>query len=149
MMLDDEIFANCSDDSMEKKKIPGYVRNLLTNEGIVVLEIIPGKMIQTFVRQTGVMWNVHIAISKKCKLTGAERMQLSEDACNWMVHIRGARKFVANIPRYNKCALRFAAACGMKRTGVLTSAIRKNGALVDMVVYQSTDDAVQKLVRRA
>ncbi len=147
MMMDGDIFEDCSEDGIEKKGLMRHIAGMVSRDDIVVLSLIPGKMIQTFVRQNGVMWNIHLAISKKCTLSGKERLGLSHDACEWMVHHRGARKFVAQIPKTNRAAQRYAAACGLQRVGTLTSAIRKNGVMVDMVMYQSCEGDVKKLLQ--
>jgi hypothetical protein len=148
MMMDDDIFDGCSEDGSEKKGLLKHIASMVSRDDVVVLSLIPGKMIQTFVRRNGVMWDIHIAISKKCTLSGKERLELSHDACAWMVHHRGARKFAAQIPKTNRAAQRYAAACGLQRAGMLTSAIRKNGIMVDMVIYQSCEDDMKKLLQR-
>jgi hypothetical protein len=103
-------------------------------------------MIHSFVQKTGVMWDIHTAIRRNCPATGKERVQLTREACIWMIKNKGARKFTTHVPAGNRAAGIYAVACGMERVGVLTSAMMKGGKLIDMALYQSKDEDVQSII---
>ncbi len=147
LMLDADVFGGCSEDGTEKKKMGSYVKTLLSRPDIVVMNVITGKMIHSFVRKNGVMWDIHTAISKKCEIGGKERVRLTREACAWMMKYKGARKFITHVPEGNRAAGIYAVACGLERVGVLTSAIRKGGVLVDMAVYQTRDEDIENVLR--
>lgn len=145
-MLDGDIYGGCAEDGHDKKKMLGYVKNMLARPDIVIVAPVPGKMLHTFVRQTSAMFDIHTAIKKESGLSGREKVKLTRDACTWMIKSKGARKFTTHVPAGNRAAGIYAVACGLERVGVLTSAIRKNGSLLDMVLYQSKDSEVNVIV---
>jgi hypothetical protein len=147
MMQDEDVFNGCAEDGMERKNTVSYVKTLIGRDDVVVLCLVPGKMIHTFVRRTGVMWDIHTAISKKCELKGKERVKMTIAACTWMIKSKGARKFTTHVPEGNRAAGIYAIACGLERCGVLTSSIHKNGRLVDMTIYQTKDEDVLEILR--
>lgn len=147
LMLDADAFGGCSEDGTEKKKMKTYVRNMLSRPDLVVLTPAVGKMIHTFHRKTGVMYEIHTAIRRGCDISGKERIRLTRETCEWMIKHKGARKFITHVPAGNRAAGIYAVACGMVRVGVLTSAIKKDGILVDMALYQSRDEDIQRVVR--
>ncbi len=147
MMLDNKIFDGCSEDGTSKKSVFTMVKNLLARPDAVILAPVPGKMVHTFMRHTGVMWEIHTAIRKDCGITGRDRVRLTREACAWMVKNKGARKFITHVPKGNRAAGIYAKACGMERVGVLTKAIRKGGELLDMALYQSKDEDVTTVLR--
>lgn len=149
LMLDSEIYGGCSEDGTEKHKMASYVKNMLARPDLVVLSPVPGKMIHTFhtfIRHTGVMWEIHTAIRRDCGIPGRERVQLTREACAWMIKNRGARKFITHVPEGNRAAGLYAAQCGMVRVGVLTSAMKKDGVLIDMALYQSQDADIKNVL---
>lgn len=146
LMLDADVYGGCSEDGTEKHRMLAYVKNMLARPDLVVLAPVPGKMIHTFVRQTGVMWEIHTAIRKTCDIPGRERVRLSKEACIWMIKNRGARKIITHVPQGNRAAGIYAVACGLERVGVLTNAIKKDGVLLDMTLYQSKDRDVNQVI---
>jgi hypothetical protein len=147
LMLDADAFGGCSEDGVERHKMKTYVRNMLSRPDLVVLTPAPGKMIHTFHRKNGVMHEIHTAIRLGCDIPGKERVRLTRETCEWMIKHRGARKFITHVPAGNRAAGIYAVACGLVRVGVLTSAIKKDGILVDMALYQSRDEDIQEVVR--
>lgn len=146
LMLDGDIYGGCSEDGTEKHKMTAYVRNMLARPDMVVLAPVVGKMIHSFVRHTGVMWDIHTAIRKDCGIPGKERVMLTREACTWMMQHKGARKFITHVPAGNRAAGIYAVACGLERVGVLTSSIKKGGELVDMAIYQTKDEDIKKVL---
>lgn len=147
LMLDADVYGGCSEDGTEKKKMLGYVKTMLARPDIVIIAPVVGKMIHSFVRQTGVMYDIHTAMKKDCGLSGKERVQLTREACEWMIRHKGARKFITHVPAGNRAAGIYAVACGLVRVGVLTSAMKKDGVLVDMTLYQSQDKEINEIVK--
>lgn len=146
MMLDADVYGGCSEDGMEKKRMVSYVTTLVSRPDIVVLPVIPGTMIHSFVQKTGVMWDIHTAIRRTCHATGKERVRLTREACIWMMRHKGARKFITHVPAGNRAGGIYAIACGLERAGVLTSAMLKDGKLIDIAVYQSKDTDIQTIL---
>lgn len=146
LMLDAEVFAGCSEDGVTRNKMPTYVKNMLALPDMVVLAPVPGQMIHTFQRKTGVMYEIHTAIRRDCEIPGRERIQLTREACIWMMKNKGARKFITHVPAGNRAAGIYAVACGLVRVGVITSAMKKDGVLVDVTLYQSRDEDVQNIL---
>lgn len=145
LMLEGEVFDGCSEDGVSKPRMVTYVKNMLSRQDMVVLTPAPGKMIHSFVRKTGVMWDIHTAIRRDCGIPGKDRVQMSRDACEWMIKKCGAKKFITHVPEGNRAAGIYARACGLVRAGVLTKAMMKNGRLVDLVIYQSKDEDIISL----
>ena len=145
LMLDADIFGACSEDGTVKSKMRAYIKGMLSRPDIIILAPVPGKMIHTFIRQNGILYDIHTAIRKDCGLTGREKIQLTRDACIWMVKNRGARKFITHVPAGNRAAGIYARACGLERVGVLTHAIKKDGILLDMTLYQSKDRDINNI----
>ncbi len=146
LMLDAHIFAGCSEDGIAKTKMVSYVKNMLTLPDMVVLAPAPGKMIHTFQRKSGVMWEIHTAIRRDCEISGKERVQLTREACTWMMKNRGARKFITHVPAGNRAAGIYAIACGLVRVGVITKAMKKDGVLVDVTLYQTRDEDIENVL---
>lgn len=146
LMLDADVFGGCSEDGTVKSKMPTYVKSLLARPNITVIAPVPGKMIHTFVRQNGVLAEIHTAIKKSCELSGKERVEHTRAACIWMIKNRGVRKFITHVPAGNRAAGLYAVACGLERVGVLTSAFKKGGELLDLTLYQSKDSEIQKVL---
>ena len=146
LMLDADIFGACSEDGTERKKMATYVKNLIARPDITIIAPAPGKMIHTFVRQTSVMYDIHTAIRKNCGLTGKEKIQLTREACTWMILKKGARKFITHVPEGNRAAGIYAVACGLTRVGVLTHSMKKDGILLDMTLYQSRDRDINNAI---
>jgi len=146
LMLDGEVYAGCSEDGAVKSKMTTYVKHMLSMPDMVVLAPAPGKFIHTFHRKTNVMWEIHTAIRRDCGIPGKERVRLTREACKWMIVNKGARKFITHVPDGNRAAGIYAVACGLVRVGVLTSAMRKDGALIDVALYQTRDDDIQNVL---
>ncbi len=146
LMLDADVYGGCSEDGTVKSKMTTYVKSLLSRPDITVLSPVPGKMIHTFLRQNGVMYDIHTAMRKDCGIPGREKVRLTREACIWMIKRKGARKFTTHVPAGNRAAGIYAVACGRERVGVLTSAIRKGGKLLDMAIYQSKDEEIINIV---
>lgn len=146
MMLDREIFAACSEDGVTKSKMTTYAKQMLAAPDMVVIAPVPGKMVHTFHRKTGVMWEIHTAIRQDCGIPGKERVRLTREACTLMIRTRGARKFITHVPEGNRAAAIYAVACGLERVGVLTKALRRNGSLLDLTLYQSRDEDVMSVL---
>lgn len=146
LMLDDEVFAGCSEDGIEKKVLVAYVRNILCSPDFTVIAPVVGKMVHTFQRKTGVMYEIHTAIRRDCGIPGKERVRLTREACAWMIKNRGVRKFITHVPADNRAAGIYAVACGLERVGVVTKCIRKNGVLLDMTLYQSKDEDIEQVL---
>ena len=146
LMLDADIFGPCSEDGTVKRKMSAYIKTMLARPDITILAPVPGKMIHTFVRQNGVLYEIHTAIRKNSGLGGKEKVRLSRDACAWMVKNKGVRKFITHVPEGNRAAGIYAVACGMERVGVLSNAIKKDGILLDMTLYQSKDRDINNII---
>lgn len=146
LMLDADIFGACSEDGMVKSKMKAYIKSMLSRPDITIISPAPGKMIHTFVRQNSIMYDIHTAIRKDCGLTGKEKIRLTREACIWMIRAKGARKFITHVPAGNRAAGIYAVACGLERVGTLTHAIRKDGLLRDMTLYQSKDSDINNII---
>ena len=146
LMLDADIFGPCSEDGTVKHKMQAYIKTMLARPDITILAPVPGKMIHTFVQQGGVMYDIHTAIRKNCGLSGKEKIQLTREACIWMILKKGARKFITHVPAGNRAAGIYAVACGLERVGVLTHAMKKDGILLDMTIYQSRDRDINDII---
>ena len=146
LMLDSEIFAACSEDGVTKSKMTTYARQMLAAPDMVVIAPVPGQMVHTFHRKTGVMWEIHTAIRQNCGVAGRDRVRLSREACAMMIRTRGARKFITHVPEGNRAAAIYAVACGMERVGVLTGAIKRDGKLIDLTLYQSKDEDIKSIL---
>lgn len=146
LMLDSDVFGACSEDGTDRKKVAGYVKNLIARPDITVIAPVIGKMIHTFVRQNGVLYDIHTAIRKNSGLSGRDKVKMTREACVWMIINKGARKFITHVPAGNRAAGIYAIACGLERVGVLTSAIKKDGSLLDMAIYQSRDEEIQEIL---
>jgi hypothetical protein len=147
LMLDADVFGACSEDGTERGKMAAYVKNLLARPDIVVVAPVPGKMIHTFNRQNGVLYDIHTAIRKNSGLSGREKINLTREACIWMIKTKGARKFITHVPEGNRAAGIYAVACGLHRVGVMTKSMKKNGALLDVTIYQSNDEEIQNIIK--
>lgn len=147
LMLDPDVYAGSSEDGSVKSKMAGYVKTLLSRPDVVVIAPIVGKMVHTFVRQNSIMYEIHTAIKRDCEASGKEKVKLTREACTWMIKYRGARKFITHVPADNRAGGIYATACGLERVGVLTSAIKKGGELLDMALYQSKDEDIQQILR--
>lgn len=143
LMLDADIFGACSEDGTEKKKMAGYIRAMMARPDIVIVSPAPLKMVHTFQRHSGVMWEIHTAIKRNSGLSGREKINLTRDTCKWMIRTKGARKFITHVPAGNRAAGIYAVACGLTRVGIITSAIQKGGELIDMALYQSVDEDIK------
>ena len=132
---DKELFNSCGDDGLGKKNIRKNVQRLLANPSVTVL-IPQNGVIVSFVRQNTIMYELHIIITKRCQLSLRERVQAAREATIWMAK-QGGRKFIAQIPEYNRGARLFATLSGLKPSGRLEKAFQKNGKLHDLVVFQS------------
>jgi len=146
LMLDADIFGPCSEDGTVKHKMQAYIKTMLARPDITILAPVPGQMIHTFVRQNGVLYEIHTAIRKSCELSGKEKVFLTREACTWMVKKKGVRKFITHVPAGNRAAGIYAVACGLERVGVLTNAIKKDGILLDMTLYQSKDRDINNII---
>ena len=147
LLSDPEVMFYCSDDGVAKKRhIKRHVEAIIGRPDITTLSPAPGKMVLSFVARNAVMHEMHIAVRPDCGLSGREIKAHTEAACAWMIRNRGARKIIAEIPSYNLEACRMAAAGGLQRAGVLTSAFLKGGKLHDLIVYQSRDEDVQRIL---
>jgi hypothetical protein len=146
LMLDAEIFAACSEDGVTKAKMATYAKQMLAAPDMVVIAPVPGKMVHTFHRKTGVMWEIHTAIRQDCGIPGKEKVRLTREACTIMIRQKGARKFITHVPEGNRAAAIYAVACGLERVGVLTRALKRNGQLLDMTLYQSRDEDILKIL---
>ena len=147
LMLDADVYGGSSEDGTVKSKMLAYVKNMIARPDIIIIAPVPGKMIHTFVRQNSILYDIHTAIKKDSGLTGKEKVRLTREACTMMVRNKGARKFTTHVPTDNRAAGIYAIACGLERVGVISSAIKKNGVLLDMVLYQSKDEDIQNVLR--
>ena len=139
LMLDADIYGACSEDGTVKSKMTSYVKNLLSRPDIIVMAPAPGKMIHTFNRVNGVMYDIHTAIRKDSGISGKDKVRLTREACIWMIKTKGARKFLTHVPEGNRAAGIYAIACGLERVGVISKAMKKGGKLLDVTLYQSRD----------
>jgi hypothetical protein len=146
LMQEDEIFAGSSEDGIDRKVLVAYVRNILRSPDFTVIAPVVGKMIHTFQRRTGVMYEIHTAIRRNCGIPGKERVRLTREACTWMIKNYGVRKIITHVPADNRAAGIYAVACGLERVGVVTKCIRKNGVLLDMTLYQSKDEDIEQVL---
>ncbi len=145
-MRDPVMFDACSDDGLGKAGVKKHIRGMLANPSVTML--IPGKgVIVTFVRQNQIMYNLHIAITENCPLNFTERISSARAASAWMINNVGARKFVAQIPEYNRKARMFATKVGLSQTAILTDAFQKKGRFVDLFIFQSKHSDVMSLIK--
>lgn len=146
LLLDADVYGGCSEDGMDQSQTLSQVKSMLSRPDITVMAPIPGKMMHSFIRQNGVMHDIHTAIKKDCGVSGKEKVQLTREACAWMIKNAGARKFTTHVPAGNRAAGIYAVACGLERVGVLTSAMKKGGVLLDVAIYQSRDEDVKQVM---
>jgi len=146
LMLDADIFGACSEDGTVKSKMAAYIKTMLARPDIIVMAPVPGKMIHTFNRVNGVMYDIHTAIRKDSGISGKDKVRLTREACIWMIKTKGARKFLTHVPEGNRAAGIYAIACGLERVGVITKAMKKDGKLLDVTLYQSKDEEIQRIL---
>lgn len=146
LLSDKEVFFYCSDDGVSTKQIKRHVETILSRPDIVVLSPVPGKMVMSFMMQNAAMWDFHTIVRPGSGMKGKEIKEAVLKCCAWMIKNKGARKFMTRVPAYNREAMLMAAAGGMVRACTLTSAFLKQGKLHDLVIYQSRDEDVQKLM---
>lgn len=80
--------------------------------------------------QTGVCCEVHTALLK----AGERGREAAKLMARWIWANTPFRRIITNVPSYNRLALRFAEAAGMKRFGLNAQSFQKHGALYDQIL---------------
>ena len=136
ILADGDTFNSCGDDGLGKKNIKKSIQKMLANPSVTVL-IPKNGVVVSFVKQNAIMHELHVIMTKRCQFNFAERVQAARDAAQWMIRNRGARKFIAQIPEYNRGARILAVKVGLSFLGRLEKSFQKNGKLHDLMVFQS------------
>ena len=144
ILANNDTFDSCGDDGLGKKSIRKSIQAMLANPSVAVL-IPKNGVIVSFVRQNSIMYELHTVMTKRCSLNVTERAQSARDAAQWMIQNRGARKFIANIPEYNRGARILAVKVGLSFLGRMEKSFQKKGKLYDLMVFQSNINDVLSL----
>jgi RimJ/RimL family protein N-acetyltransferase len=85
-----------------------------------------------FVHYSPVLWEVHTALLPSA--WGASARAAARAMAEWLWAHTSCRRLITNVPAYNRLALRFAEAAGMRRFGVNERSLLKNGRLHDQIM---------------
>jgi RimJ/RimL family protein N-acetyltransferase len=101
---------------------------------VVVREQLSGLLLGLFmfVPQNAVCWEVHTCLLPAA--WGKPAAAAAAGASHWMGERTPCRRIVTSVPSYNRLALRFARAAGMKQFGVNPASYLKTGKLHDQVL---------------
>jgi hypothetical protein len=88
----------------------------------------------TFLPRSTVLWETHLVLYPDRKTRGTEILR---QAFAWMAEHSTAKRFVAEIPRYNRLAVKLAGRV-MQFLGVNEQSFQKDGRLEDLMLFGSS-----------
>jgi len=129
IMKDERVFDDICDDQISFREDIDMAE-ALNNDNVYILSTNDYCMIM-FIRLNAVTFDCHICSLPEFK--GKELVNAGKEALKWMSEHISCRKFVANIPSYNRKAVVFAKMCGFEREGINKNSFMKNDILYDQI----------------
>jgi len=129
IMKDERVFDDICDDQISFREDIDMT-DALNNDNVYILSPNHSCMIM-FIKLNKVTYDCHICSLPEFK--GKELVDAGKEALKWMSEHTSCRKFVANIPEYNRKAVMFARMCGFEREGINKNSFMKNDILYDQI----------------